>query len=111
MPIKSCTEASSDEQWYQAQLYNRNNSRFVFQITGQTTEIFELSFFSPYITPAELFSNLCSLFVSARSVHKTSNYFNYTENSSIQSSSLVNITRSTGKNKTENPKETDATFS
>lgn len=44
MPIKSRTEASPDEQQYQTRLYNHDNNRFVFVITGQTMEILNYHF-------------------------------------------------------------------
>lgn len=53
MPVKSCT---SVQQRYRAQLYNSDNSRFLFVSTGQSRDIFELSFSSHYMTPAELSS-------------------------------------------------------
>lgn len=60
--------------------------------TGQTRDIFELSFSSRY-TPAELFfPNLCCLFGLFSALSSCLNYFNYTKNPSIRSSSLVKST-------------------
>lgn len=107
MPIKSHTEASPDEQRYQAQLYNRDNSGFALWLQVRLWRFLNYHF-SPITQQQLSFFLTFAVYLfafSAPSVHKTSNYFNYTENSSIWSSSLVKITRNTEKKKKETKKQ------